>query len=257
MSVPGNVVDYVEKKGEVNVNQLSKDLQISEISARNYLSRLTSDNKVIRVGKGRYRLKESAYRIEVPNKVQNILDIILKRFQSPDIVIWSLGMLANYAHYEVGKDLIVIETNRALGYRIRDLLISEGYNALLNPDENAYMDYTFYEYVFIEQRLERFLINGYFPEPERLIVDVYFAITRKKLNFSAYELGVILGNALRMGDVEVQRLITYGGRRGIETELTIILYETLKNRDEPINYLLKKGTEDTVKELIQGATEYG
>jgi len=255
MSVPENVVEYIEKMGDVDADQMSKDLQISIGSARNYLSRLKSSNRVTRIGKGTYRVKELESRLEIPYRVQSILDLVNQRYPSGDFVIWSLGMLANYAHYEVGKDLIVIETNKALGYRIRDLLLSSGVNALLNPGKNDYMSYTYYDYVFIEERLERFLVRGNLPEPERLIVDVYFAITRKKLGFSAYELGVILGNALRLGDIDVQRMLTYGSRRGIDTELTVILYEALKNNDASVEDLFKKVKKETVMEIIKGAIE--
>ena len=58
MSVPENVVEYIEKMGDVDADQMSKDLQISVGSARNYLSRLKSSNRVTRIGKGTYRVKE-------------------------------------------------------------------------------------------------------------------------------------------------------------------------------------------------------
>jgi hypothetical protein len=255
MSVPENVVEYVEKKEVVNADQMSKDLQISDISARNYLSRLKSSEKMIRIGKGTYRLKKMDDRIEMPSRTRRIYDIIKQRYPSGDFVIWSLGMLANYAHYEVGKDLIVVETNEALGYRIRDLLLIEGYNAVLNPDKEAYRIYTYYDYVFVEERRERFLTRDNLPEPERLIVDVYFAITRKKLNFSSYELGVILGNALRSGDIDIQRMLTYASRRGIDTEWTIILYDVQKQRGASIEMFLNKVKRETLDTIIKGAIE--
>ena len=255
MSVPENVLEYVEKKGVVDTDKMSKDLQISSVSARNYLSRLKSSNRLIRIGKGTYRFKKLESRLEMPLRTQRVYDIIKRRHPSGDFVIWSLGMLANYAHYEVGKDLIIIDTNKALGYRIRDLLLKEGYNAVLNPDKKAYMNYTYYDYVFVEERLERFLVRGNLPEPERLLVDVYFSITRKKLNFSPYELGVILGNALRLRDIDVPRTLTYASRRGVGTEWTIILYEAKKQTGGSIEDFYKKVKKETIDEIIQGATE--
>ncbi|MBD3173327.1 hypothetical protein GF326_12755 [Candidatus Bathyarchaeota archaeon] len=255
MSVPENVIEYIEKKEVVDADQMSKDLQISDISARNYLSRLKSNERMIRIGKATYRLKKLGSRLEMPLRTQRIFDIIKQRYPSGDFVIWSLGMLANYAHYEVGKDLIVVETNEALGHRIRDLLLVEGYNAVLNPDNESYMNYTYYDYIFVEERRERFLTRGNLPEPERLIVDVYFAITRRKLNFSPYELGVILGNALRSGEIDIQRMLTYASRRGIDTEWTIILYEAQKQRGATIEDFIKKVKRETLDEIIQGAIE--
>jgi hypothetical protein len=255
MSVPENVIEYIEKRRVVEADQMSKDLQISNISARNYLSRLKSNNRMIRIGKGTYRLKRHENRLEMPLRTQRIYNIIKQEYPSGNFVIWSLGMLANYAHYEVGKDLVVVETNEALGYRIRDLLLKNGYNAILNPDKKGYMNYMYYDYVFVEERLERFLVRGNLPEPERLLVDVYFAITRKNLNFSPYELGVILGNALRTGDVDIQRTLTYASRRGIGTEWTIILYEAQKQTGASIQDFYKKVKKETLDEIIQGATE--
>ena len=103
--------------------------------------------------------------------------------------------------------------------------------------------------------MERFGIRGDFPEPERLIVDVYFALTRKALNFSAYELGVILGNALRMGDIDLRRLLTYSSRRGVGTEITLILYESMKGKEMSTDVFFKKQSVSIINEIIQGATE--
>ena len=255
MSVPENVEEYIGKKGDVNAEQMSKDLQITIGSARNYLSRLNSNNRLTRIGKGNYRVKELESRLETPFKVQNIINLINQQYSSGDFVIWSLGMLANYAHYEIGKDLIVIETTKALGYRIRDLLLSAGYIALLNPDKKAYKNFAYYDYVFIEERRERFLVRGNLPEPERLLVDIYFVMTRKEMNYSAYEFGTVLGNALRMGDIDIQRMLTYASRRGIGTEMTIILYEAIRQRRSSFEPFFKKVSENTIKEIIQGATE--
>lgn len=257
MSVPEGVVEYVENKGTVNADQMSQDLQISIGSARNYLSRLKNSKNLIRIGKGSYRVKSSENRLEVPMDVALIRGLIQERYPSGDFVIWSLGMLADYAHYEVGKDIIVVEAGKALAYRIRDTLLSAGYNAVLNPDRKEYMEYAYYDYVLIEERMERFGIRGNFPEPERLIVDVYFAITRKSLNFSAYELGIILGNALGMGDIDLQRLLTYSSRRGIGTEMTILLYETMKRKGMPTDAFFKKQSGSIIQEIIQGATGDG
>jgi len=253
MSVPESVVEYVNEKRVVNAIQMSEDLQISISSARNYLSRLKSEKKVIRSGKGAYKISNSENRLEVPADVENIRDLINEMYPSGDFVIWSLGMLANYAHYEVGKDLIVVEARKALAYRIRDVLLSAGYNAMLNPSRKAYKEYTYYNYILIEERRERFGVRGNFPEPERLFVDVYFAITRKMLNFSAYELGIIFNNALRMGDINLQRLLTYSSRRGIGTEMTIFLYEVMKRKDMSTEEFIKIQHAATINEIIQGA----
>lgn len=254
MSVPEPIIEYVNNKGVVNAGQMSEDLQISIGSARNYLSRLKRENKVIRTGTGVYKVAISDNRLEVPMNVELVRGLIKERYPSVDLVIWSLGMLANYAHYEVGKDLIVIEAEKAVAYRIRDVLLSFGYNALLNPDKKAYMEYANYDYVLIEERKERFGVRGDFPEPERLIVDVYFAVTRKMLNFSAYELGIILGNALRVGDIDLRRLLTYSSRRGIRTEMTIIMYEVMKQNGNSTDFFFKKQSGSVINEIIQGAT---
>lgn len=254
MSVPERVVEYVNTKRVVNAIQMSEDLRISVGSAQNYLSRLKSEKKLIWTGKGAYKASNSENRLEVPIDVELIRSLINERLPSGDFVIWSLGMLANYAHYAVGKDLIVVEAKKALTYRIRDILLNAGYFAILNPSKKAYKEYTYYNYILIEERRERFGVRGNFPEPERLFVDVYFAITRKMLNFSANELGVIIGNALRMGDINMRRLLTYSSRRGIGTEMTIILYEALKRKDMSTEELLKVQHLEVINEIIQGVS---
>ena len=50
-------------------------------------------------------------------------------------------------------------------------------------------------------------------------------------------------------------MLTYGSRRGIDTELTVILYEALKNNDASVEDLFKKVKKETVMEIIKGAID--
>jgi hypothetical protein len=60
-----------------------------------------------------------------------------------------------------------------------------------------------------------------------------------------------------VGDIDVERLLTYSRRRGIGVEMTILVYEVLKRMEAPLDELIKRVKEETFEEITQGATENG
>jgi len=260
MSVPDKIIEYIQTKELVSIEDVAQKHQISKTTAMNYLSRLSSLGIVNRVGYGLYQYgAPGKISIPVTPETKNIADL-LGKFGEKNLRIWSLSMLSNYFHYTIGKDLIFIETNTTLKRSIRDMLIQNNYQAIIDPTKRDFKDYslTNKEPVFIIDRKEKYGLSSddpKIPTPERMWVDLYYYVTRKELSFSPYELGTILGNMIESNIISYDRMLYYSNRRKIRDEIVIILYEAFKKieRESSLNVIFKgKGTVEKVNEIIEG-----
>ena len=179
-------------------------------------------------------------------------------------VIWSINMLADYAHYAISRDLIVIETDKILSTSMRDALIQKGYHAILNPQNRDFQEYAYYgeKSVFVLEREEAYglskLDETVVPTPERIWLDIYYFITRKGLSFSPSELGLMFANMLRKEGVNFNRLLRYARRRNLRDEMIIFLYNLKQSSPLPIPdniFIGRKQAIEIIKEMVEGATE--
>ena len=198
-SVPSRVLDYISKREFVSTDDLMDDLNVSRVTAKNYLSRLESLDMIKRVGRGLYKVGGGkTAEVELNPRIMKLSQTLKDRFQFADIVVWSLSMLSDYSHYAIGRDLMFIEADKTLSGSIRDYLREQGYNPILKPEKRDYREYANYpgELAFILERGERYAVKGYTPSPEKVWLDVYYMVTRKGLGFSPGELGVIFADML-------------------------------------------------------------
>ncbi|MHA1713021.1 MAG: DUF6577 family protein [Candidatus Ranarchaeia archaeon] len=65
---------------------------------------------------------------------------------------------------------------------------------------------------------------------ERALVDTYFETTGRRIPYSELEVGRIIKNAFRNERVNITRLLSLAGRRGIKSELKAIVKEMFPNR---------------------------
>lgn len=263
MSVPNKILEYIKMKELVSIDDVAQEFNISKVTAMNYLSRLSNLGMAKRVGYGLYEFGTSdEISIPITPETQNIINLLKKKFGEKNLRIWSLSMLGNYSHYAIGKDLVFVETNSALQRSIRDILLQNNYQVILEPNKRDFKDYslTNKEVVFVIKRKEKYGLNRndiMLPTPERMWVDLYYYITRKDLSFSSYELGTILGNMIEANGINYDRILYYSNRRKIRDEIVIILYEILKNtnKESLLTVLFKrKGTIENIKEIIYGVS---
>jgi hypothetical protein len=58
---------------------------------------------------------------------------------------------------------------------------------------------------------------------ERALVDTYFEATRRRIPFSEVEVGRIMANVFRAGKIDIARLLSLAGRRGVKGEMQSIV----------------------------------
>ena len=60
MLVPQKVVEYVTRHESISVGEVMQDLNVSRITAKNYLSRLAKMDILKRIGRGLYQVGKGA-----------------------------------------------------------------------------------------------------------------------------------------------------------------------------------------------------
>lgn len=263
MSVPDKIVGYLQRKQLVSIKDVANEFNISEVTAMNYLSRLTNLGFANRIGYGKYEYgKSDDSSIIITSETRKIIDLV-KRFGERNVLVWSINMLSHYSHYAIGNDLFFIETNLTYKTSIRDILLQNDYSVVMDPERRDFKNYTLNnrDTVFVIERKEKYGIDKdepMVPTIERIWIDLYYYITRKDLNFSSFELGAMIGNMIKSNALNYDRLLYYSNRRKIRDEIIIILYELMKKTNDAalLNVIAKgKNTIGVINQVLDGASE--
>lgn len=232
MNIPKNIIEYVNSKKEITIDDLVENFKIEKISARNYLSRLERQGLIVRIGYGKYEKDATTYPTNfISEKTKNINEIIRKKMPLADFVIWNTENLSFFTHYNIGKDLTIIEGDKNTIYAIRNILLENNLKAIINPSKKEMNESIWYfeNPILLFTRKEDyatvFVDNIKVPTIERMVVDLYFLITRKELSFPLSEFGKILLNVLSKTTLNFDKLNRYAGRRNLNAEILLILYE--------------------------------
>ncbi len=97
--------------------------------------------------------------------------------------------------------------------------------------------------------------NLRFPQPEKMIVDLYFYITRLDFPYPPDEYGRVLYYILKNKNLNFDRLKRYASRRGLNEEFANLLSKMKDKYPELKIPRLKKASEieDTLNEIVEGA----
>jgi DNA-binding Lrp family transcriptional regulator len=266
LSVPNKVLQYITERETVSVEDIARDLKVSPITAKNYLSRLARMGMLKGISRGLYQLKKGdAVSMKLSPELLQLTQEIRERFPMGNFVIWSLSMLADYAHYSISRDIIFIEASKILSASLRDALIAKGYRVTLLPENRDFWEYAYYKErpLFILERKELYglvwLDGNFVPTLERVWIDLFYFITRKQLKFDPSELGTIIANIIDREGMNFDLLLRYAGRRGLFREVLVLLYEMKRSgsrvgRKIPEYVLLgRHETLDTILEIAHGA----
>ncbi len=262
--VPEKVLDYVRDKKFITVNSLIERFDFKRATAYNYLSRLKKKGIVSRVGYGRYKIGE--YKPISPAmvpRVNRIVDTIREKMPFAEFTAWSTENLASFSHYAIGKDVIFIDADRRVSGKIREILLENNIRSLLEPSRGELSEvFTLLEEpLVIFQRKEAYATamqnRVRIPLPERMIVDLYFYITRLGFPYPPDEFGRILYNILKTETMNIDMLRKYASRRGLREEISGLL-SRMKDRYPELEIPeLEEETpeiEAIIQEIVVGAS---
>jgi DNA-binding transcriptional ArsR family regulator len=228
--VPKDVLSYVKGKKFVTVGDLMERFGYKRATAYSYLSRLRKDGIVSRVGYGRYLVGEFKPRsFVVTPRVSRIVNVIRKKMPFVEFTIWSTENLAPFSHYAVGRDVVFLEADRRTSKKIREVLLEDGIRSLTEPSRGQLNDVfsLLEEPVVIFQRKEAYATRMEnrvrLPSLERMLVDLYFYITRFGFPYPPGEYGRLLYNVLKSVTLNIDMLKRYASRRGVREEISLLL----------------------------------
>lgn len=231
MKVPPEFSALVLSRDHVTVVGLVKELGLSEVTVRNYLSRMLRGGVLARTGRGRYAVTREAHAApRLPRDLTRTLTMVSRAFPDLQPVGWSSSMVAQHMHDVPGRDLLAIDVRRKAVGPVREYLAGRDVLVIEDPDEGTLDAFAWSNLrpVLLFGMGERFAstpMDGYrVATVERIWVDLYQLCTRRGLPFPLHELGTILVNAVRSGAVSIDTLLKYSSRRGLRTEALLILH---------------------------------
>ncbi len=264
-NVPYKVRAYLTQHETVTVDELKGAADISERSARSYLSRLAGSGEVTRIGKGRYTLREAqSLPCQPTPNMQEVGNLLANKLMNLEPVVWSTDYLAPYAHYAVGRSVTFVEVPSRFVNLVTDVLINAGKSPLLYSGglDLGAIQHLFEHPMVIVPRTEKYATfkdGGYrVPYLERTIIDHYYLSLHGSLPFPPDEIGRLLFNMLSTSYAfNFERCLRYASRRGIRNEILILLFRF--SRDYPqlkipdSLFFANKKVEAEMEELIKGA----
>ena len=137
------ILDYAHNHGRIGFAQLVSDLGLKPNTARQYLSRLTREKKLVRVGSGEYMCSDKQTFVFIPTKdIEKLYGELRKGFPFADFCIYD-GSIFNPLQHHVAVNLaIYVETNRdavdSVFFRLKDTQKVVVYK---RPGNNMMYDY--------------------------------------------------------------------------------------------------------------------
>lgn len=263
LNVPKKIENSIINSERTLTSQYLVDkFNLEKRTASIYLSRLSRDGLITRIGRGIYlSSKEINFNIEIDPNAEKIHNIIKNNLPYLDFVIWSIFNLKKLFHLIPTKNYIFIEAEDIFELKtIKDLLFDQGIESIINPDIKDFENLPYRKEVpvLLFKRKNSYgikIISGInTPIFERCIIDLYYYITRKHLNFPFEEIRTILVNIIKAGKFNFSFALRYAKIRNIELEFLLIfskLHQILPN-DIPIIFTKRIKKIQEVLELIFG-----
>jgi hypothetical protein len=206
---------------------------LSPVAAEEYLGRLARQGKLARRGPGIFTgARRGRPKLEATPLLKRIAPALRAELPMTAAVGWTTEWLAAYAHNVPARHWTAVEAASFVLPSIADVLARIHVPAVVAPDPEQVAD--------LLRLFERPLVlwphgDMYgapagktpwglrLPQPERLLVDVYFAATRLGLPYPANDLIAVSARLLAEGDLNVASALAYAQRRGIADEYAAYL----------------------------------
>lgn len=213
------VLDYARTHGRFGVFQLVTELEMRTSTARQYLSALSMENKIIRTGKGEYMFADKQVFRFIPSEaLEKLYHELKEELPFTDFCIYDGSIFIPFQHHVSVNHVIYVETNRDAVDTVFARLKASRSGVYKQPDA-AFM----YDYVNLQEAcviVKAFvtespvnIIHGVrTPALEKLLVDI-----QKDEDFDymrGTEAAYMYQAAFDQYVVNTRRLFRYARRRG-------------------------------------------
>jgi len=206
---------------------------LSLAAAEEYLGRLVRQGNLARRGPGVFTVaRRGPPRLEATTLLKRVGTALRAELPMTAAVGWTTEWLAPYAHNVPTRHWTAVEAAGFALPSIADVLTRVRVPAVVDPDPEQVPD--------LLRLFERPLVlwphadmygapagktpwSLRLPQPERLLVDVYFAATRLGLPYPRNDLTVVSARIIAECDLNVASALAYAQRRGIADEYAACL----------------------------------
>ena len=213
-----HILDYARSHEQIGVSQLVSDLGINFNTARQYLSSLTKDNMIARIGNGEYKLADKQVFRFIPSETLAVLYHELKdKFPFADFCIYD-GSIFNTLQQHVSiNHAIYVETNRDAVDSVFSRLKETHAKVYKQPDAKFVYDYVNLQEqciivkTFVTESPINRVDDMIVPALEKLLVDIQ---RDKDFDYmQGLELTYIFEAAYNLYSVNTPKMLRYARRR--------------------------------------------
>lgn len=218
------ILDYASQHGIVNAAILISAYGMKPTTARQYLSSLSREDVLVRVGQGEYAFSQKQMFLYSPSeKVKCIYEGLKSELPFTDFCVYEGGIMRSIQHNLSINNAIYVETNRDAVDSVFSRLKGKYKNIFKMPDATFVADYIdLREQCIIVKTLitESPLMtveNIRVPTLEKLLVDI-----QKDADFDylrGSESQYMFQMAFELYNINIRRLLRYAKRRGISVKV--------------------------------------
>lgn len=216
--------------GPFTAKELASRLSLGHDTAEEYLRRLVRANLVSRRGPGVFTsTRTEAETFPLTAVMKRVSATLHRSLPHTPVVAWTTEWFAPYARNMPTSNWTLLETPRPAARSVADVLAREGTRVVVDPNHSELAD--------VPRLLERPLVlwsrrdtslvtrrgTLLVPRPERLLVDLYFDVTRRGLPFPEGELSNAIVRLLVERDLNIATVLSYAARRRLRPELAAYL----------------------------------
>ena len=222
------ILDYATNHGNVNATILMNTYGMKPTTARQYLSTLSKENILVRVGQGEYALpQKQMFSYSPSEKVKSIYDGLKSELPFTDFCVYDGSIISSIQHHLSINNAIYVETNRDAVDSVFSRLREQQKDVFKQPSATFVADYIdlrepciIVKPLVTESPLME--IEGIrVPTLEKLLVD-----TQKDADFDylqGAESQYMFQMAFELYTINTQRLMRYAKRRGIGQEVNELI----------------------------------
>lgn len=232
MNVENAVIDFARnriffEKDEL-IEHLSRKLSISPKTLLWYLYHLVGQQKITRIGRGKYSIAIKPRFSPLPStKVIRLYNKLKKQFPLLSFCMYNGEILSNLQHHLSYNNNIYIETDRDALEAVFHYLKDSEERTYITPSADFMADYVHLDRKAIivkplisEAPVQE--INGVpMPELEKLLVDIQ--CDKDFFYLQGQESIYMMDNAFSQYSVNMSRLLRYAGRRNVKSVLETYL----------------------------------
>ena len=241
---------------------LKKDMSYSDNTVYQVLHELVKEGALTKLGRGLYRIAEkNAVQKETLTISDKLVVTLTSGFliraeevlkeKGVEFMVTGPSALSQFVHLLPRRLIHLIYVVDGAGEFATTILREENFRVFLNPKGNevemalqAFEDrdiFVIREYAKLEGNVEGRAVL------ERALVDTYFETTRRRIPFSEVEVGRIMANVFRTEKIDIARLLSLAGRRGVKGEMQSIVKALIP--DVPLSAGV---TNEKVEQVLKG-----